>query len=167
MITALLLAAASPAVPDWSGHWEGTLINFPERGGAPPITISRDIGPWPTQDATCTPFVTTYREAGVVKGVKDYKLCRGTGADDLYIDEGAVPEGPDVRLPARLFGDTLVSIFKYRDLLLLVSTQTAGGIMTEDIVTAKDVPAGDAVVQLNGRSLQRLELRRSEKGHAP
>jgi hypothetical protein len=163
LILALAAAAAGDASPppDWSGRWEGRLVNYPGRPDAPDVRIVRDIGHWPTVDNSCTPFRTAYREAGVEKGVKDYKLCRGTGAASLYIDEGTVPEGVDVRLPATLFGDTLVSAFKYRDLLLVVSTRVVGGVMTEDIVTAKDVPPGDGVTQLHTRSMQRLELRRT------
>ena len=168
----LALAAAAPgaadsapvapavAAPDWQGLWEGTLVNIPGRLNAPPVTIKRQIGAWPAENGTCTTFSSSYFENAKQAGVKDYKLCRGTSETDLYIDEGDTPEGKDIILPTRLFGDTLVSVFKYRNILLTVSTRVVDGVMTEDIVSTPDVAATDDVVQMPSRSLQRLTFRR-------
>lgn len=145
------------AIPDWSGTWRGALVNFPQRPGAPTVEVTMEIGPFPTADNTCTPWKTTYSEGGAVKAVKDYKLCRGTGPDDLFIDEG-----DGVKLTARLIGDVLVAPFKYDNLLLISQTRLRGDTLEEEILTVDDQPAIKGVVALRPRTIQRLTLRRIE-----
>lgn len=144
-------------LPDWSGTWRGTLVNFPQRPGAPVVEVTMEIGPFPTADTTCTPWKTTYAEGGTVKAVKDYKLCRGTGPDDLFIDEG-----DGVKLTARLIGDVLVAPFKYDSILLISQTRRHGDTLEEEILTVDDQPAIKGVVALRPRTIQRLTLRRVE-----
>ena len=98
------LQAVQPS--SWAGSWKGVLTKDPATPGAPVVDVTMDLGPFPSADAECSPWRTTYSEGGVVRQVKDYKLCRGTGAADLYIDEGGV------KLTARWMGDMLVSPFK-------------------------------------------------------
>ena len=107
--------------PSWSGRWQGTLVNLPARTGAPSVDVAIEIGPLPVSDSTCVPWKTTYSEQGAVRGVKDYQLCRGQGAADLYVDEG--PEG---RLSAQLLGDVLVSAFKVGKVLLVTHLRVRG-----------------------------------------
>lgn len=147
--------ATPAALPDWSGTWRGTLVNYPQRPGAPVVEVTMEIGPFPAADNTCTPWKTTYAEGGTVKGVKDYKLCRGTGPDDLFIDEG-----DGVKLTARLIGDVLVSPFKYDNILLISQTRLRGDTLEEEILTADDQPAVKGVVALRPRAIQRLTLKR-------
>lgn len=144
-------------LPDWAGTWRGTLVNLPQRPGAPVVEVTMDIGPFPTADNTCTPWKTTYSEGGTVKGVKDYKLCRGTGPDDLFIDEGN-----GVKLTARLIGNVLVAPFKYDNLLLISQTRVHDGTLEEEILTVDDQPAIKGVVALRPRTIQRLTLKRIE-----
>jgi len=166
-IMAALLAAApvdAPATPDWSGHWQGTLENVPARPGMPVVTVERDIGAWPVRDGDCTLFRTRYLENGVAKGSKDYRLCRGATANDLYVDEGDVAEGKSIRLPAKLLGNVLVSPFKYGRLLLIDLTRVDGDSMIEEIYTADDAAAVEGgVVGLNARGIQRLTLKRTSR----
>ncbi len=149
-------ALASPK--DWEGKWRGTLTNLPLRPGAKPVEVTREVGPFPTADNACTPFKTTYAEGGVVRQVKDYRLCRGTGANDLFVDEGG-----GVKLSAQLIGDVLVSAFKFDNLLLISSARLRGDVMEEDILTVDDQPAAKGIVTMRSRAIQRLEFRRVGK----
>jgi hypothetical protein len=149
-----LFAQATP--PNLTGKWTGTLINLPLRSGAPKIDVTIEIGPMLAADHTCAPWKTTYSEGGVVKQVKDYQFCRGTGPDDLYTDEGG-----GVKLAARWVGDVLVSPFKVDNLLLIVETRLRGDVLEEEIFTIDDQPAIKGILPLKARSIQRLTLRRA------
>jgi hypothetical protein len=89
------------------------------------------------------------------KQVKDYKLCRGTGAADLYIDENN-----GIKLPARLLGDALISPFKYDNVLLISTMRLRGEVLEEEILTVDDKPAVTGVQPMNAKGIQRLEFRR-------
>lgn len=160
IIAALVFALATAPMPpqpppSLTGTWKGTLVNLPLKPEAPRIDVTMEIGPMPSADHTCTPWKTTYSEAGVVKQVKDYRLCRGAGVNDLVVDEG-----DGVTLTARWVGDVLVSPFKYGKLLLVTETRVRGDVLEEEIFTMDDQPATEGVVSLTPRSLQRLTLRR-------
>ena len=86
LVVLAFLAVPQPA--GWSGTWTGTLVNLPTRPDAPVIEVIRDIGPLPDRPGACTPWKTTYREAGVVRQVKDYALCRDAEGDGWSVDEG-------------------------------------------------------------------------------
>ena len=142
-------------IPNWEGKWKGTLKNLPAKPDAPVVEVIREIGAFPTMDNTCSMFKTTYSEGGAVKQVKDYKLCRGTGADDLYIDEGN-----GTKLAAKLIGDALVSVFKYDNILLISTMRLRGETLEEEILTVDDKPAIKGVVSMNAKGIQRIELKR-------
>ena len=148
-------AGAQSGVAEWAGVWRGALVNLPLRAGAPTVDVTREIGPLPSADSTCGLWRTTYAEAGVTKGVKDYQLCRGAGPDDLYLDEGG-----GVRLSARWIGDVLVSPFKFDDLLLVSTIRLRGEVLEEEILTAGDKPAVSGALPLPARGIQRLTLYR-------
>jgi hypothetical protein len=155
----VLLLGASPSsaadgIPRWEGRWAGTLRNLPVRPGAPLVRIERETGPWPAAGA-CTRLVTRYLVEGKPTQTKDYRLCRGAGSDDLWVDEG-----DGMTLSARLLGDVLVAPFKYGDILLVASTRVEGDQMVEEILSAKDSPATKGIVKLTATNLQRLELAR-------
>ena len=86
--------------------------------------------------------------------VKDYKLCRGTGASDLYIDEGGV------RLAVRIIGDALVCFFKADDVLLVSTMRLRGEVLEEEILTVDDKPAIKGVQPMVPKGIQRIELKR-------
>jgi hypothetical protein len=149
-------AAQSPAAPNaWSGTWRGTLINLPTRPNATAVEVTREVGAIPTSDSTCAALRTTYRESGAVRAVKDYKLCRGRGADDWYVDEGG-----GLTLAARWFGDALISAFKYDSLLLISTMRLRDDVLEEEILTVDDRPAVKGALSLSTRGIQRLQLRR-------
>lgn len=154
-LAAAIVSAQQASLPSWAGTWRGTLVNLPARPGASGVEVTREIGPLPSADNTCTPFKTTYAEAGVLKQVKDYRLCRGTGADDLFVDEGG-----GVKLAARVIGDALISPFKYDSILLISTMRLRGEILEEEILTVEDKPATQGALPLRARGIQRLELRR-------
>lgn len=145
----------SSPIAKWEGKWKGTLKNLPAKPDAPVIEVTREIGAFPTKDNSCTMFKTTYSEGGTVKQVKDYKLCRGTGADDLFIDEG-----DGTKLAAKLIGDALVSPFKYGNILLISTMRLRGETLEEEILTVDDKPATMGVLPMNAKGIQRLELKR-------
>lgn len=145
----------SSPIAKWEGKWKGTLKNLPAKPDAPVVEVTREIGSFPTADNSCTMFKTTYSEGGVVKQVKDYKLCRGTGAEDLFIDEGN-----GTKLTAKLIGDALVSPFKYGNSLLISTMRLRGETLEEEILTVDDKPAMMGVQPMNAKGIQRLELKR-------
>ncbi|WP_430446740.1 hypothetical protein [Sphingorhabdus contaminans] len=151
-------STAATGQKSWTGIWEGNLQNFPVRAAAPVVSVRREIGAWPQKDGECAAFRTIYSEGGVEKGRKDYKLCRTADANDYVVDEGG-----GVTLKARMLDDTLVSTFKYGSILLVSVIRVRGKEMTEEIFTAADQPANDAVVTMDTRSMQRLTLRRVRK----
>lgn len=155
LVAASLLGCSRPlaaqAPPDLAGTWEGTLVNLPGRAGAPSVAVTIELGALPTTDRLCVPWKTTYREAGAVRGVKDYRICRGTGAADLFVDEGN-----NVRLRIDLLGDVLVSAFKVGSILLVTNLRVLGDTLEEEIITVTDTPATDSLVTMTARSVQRI-----------
>lgn len=141
----------------WTGKWRGTLVNLPARPGAPVIDVLLEIGPLPAANKTCATWRNTYSEAGVTKQVKDYKLCRGESADDLYLDEGG-----NVRLAARWMDDVLLIPFKYDKQLLISSTRLRGDTLEEEIMVIDDTDTSKGIQSLRPRSIQRLTYRREK-----
>jgi hypothetical protein len=141
--------------PDFAGTWRGTLVNYPTRPGATAVDVTVELGALPQTDSTCVPWKTTYREKGVVRGVKDYQLCRRGGPDEYAVDEGG-----GVVLPARLLGGVLVSAFKTGPLLLVTHLRVQADTLTEEIMTIDDRPAADGLVTMRPRGIQRLVLTR-------
>jgi hypothetical protein len=151
--TPSLSAQSTP--PDLSGVWQGTLTHIPARPGAAPMDVTVEIGPLPAADSACTPWRTTYAEGGTVRQVKDHRLCRGSGADDLYLDTG-----DGTRRTARWIGAVLVTPFKVGDALTVSSIRLRGVFLEEEILTVQDRPAVRGVQPLVPRGIQRLVLRR-------
>jgi hypothetical protein len=157
LVGCVSLLAQQPATkaPSWAGSWKGSLTNEPGSPGAPTVDVSMELGPFPSADGECATWRTAYSEGGVVRQVKDYKLCRGTGADDLYLDESGV------KLTARWIGDVLVSPFKIGDALVVATTRLRGDVLEEEILTIDDKPATSGLLPLLPRGIQRLLLHRA------
>lgn len=147
---------AKPMVASWEGKWRGNLTNVPAKAGATPVEVTMEIGAFPASNNSCTMWKTTYSEGGVEKSVKNYQLCRGTGATDLYIDEGG-----GVRLPATVIGDALVSPFKFDNTLLVSTMRLRGEVLEQEILTVDDKPAVKGVQPMTAKGTQRIELRRA------
>jgi hypothetical protein len=156
VIVCLATASLHAGTPDFSGSWVGELKNYPARPDAPSVTVRREIGGFPEADNACAAFKTTYIENGVERAVKDYRFCRGKGANDLYFDEGG-----GVHLAAQWLGDALVAPFKYDDIVLVSVLRLRGDVLEEEIYTIPDSGSHKGVAPLVAKSLQRLELRRS------
>lgn len=161
LLYAMLLLAASAVAQDWSGSWKGTLVNFPARGAS--VEITREIGPLPAKEGECSLFRTTYAPSGKIPGMtKDYRLCRGKGTEDLFVDEGT--SAP--KLKARVLGDVLVSAFRVQKKYLLISHMRlrADGVLLEEIFSIQDggetVTDAAGVESLQMTGIQRLEFRR-------
>jgi dienelactone hydrolase len=144
-----------PAIAGWEGKWKGTLKNLPVKPEAPAVEVTMEIGAFPMVDNSCGMWKSTYTEGGAVKQVKDYKLCRGTGAGDLYIDEGN-----GVKLTANWIGDALVSPFKSGNTLLVSTIRMRGEVLEQEILTVDDKPAASGVQPMSAKGIQRIELRR-------
>jgi len=148
-------AGAPPTtdLPGLAGTWRGTLVNLPLRPRAPQVDVTVELGAYPTADSSCVPWKTTYRERDTVRAVKDYRLCRGVGPGDMYVDEGG-----GVRLSAQLLGDLLVSGFKVGNALLVTQLRVRGDSLIEEILSFPDRPATEGLVTLTATSVQRLSL---------
>jgi len=147
-------AQASASVPDWEGRWRGELVNLPQRPGAAPVTVDAEIGPWPAA-GTCSVWRRSFVSRDHPPVTKDYRLCHGPAQGELHVDEGN-----GIRLASRLVGDTLLTPFKYGQLILLSSTRLRGEVLEEEIVTVDDKPAVDGPLVLQARGIQRITLRR-------
>lgn len=143
-------SAAHPRI-DLAGTWKGTLVNLPTRAAAPAVEVEIELGALPDTAGRCVPWKTTYREGGVVRGVKDYQLCRGASPTDYVVDEGG-----GVRLRANLLGDVLVSAFKSGAILLVTHLRVRGDTLEEEIVTITDAPTDTGLVTMPARSIQRI-----------
>ena len=148
-------AEPRPMIAAWEGKWRGTLRNIPTKPDAAKVEVELEIGRIPTADNTCAMWKTSYLEDAVVKQVKDYKICRGTGAEDLYIDEGN-----GVKLPSRVIGDAFISTFKTAGMTFVSTVRLRGEVLEQEILTIDDKPAGDGVSPLNAKSIQKIEVRR-------
>ncbi len=144
----------------WQGTWKGELRNYPPRAGAKAVEVEVKLGEWPGREGDCAEWKTTYREGGEVKGVKDYKLCRGAVGSDAA-SEYFVDEGNGVKLPARLLDGALVSQFKYGKILLTTILELRDGVLEERIFTAGDEAATEGVRTLPVKRMQRITLRRT------
>ena len=142
-------------MPNWNGTWRGSLTNYPSRGPSPSVDVLLELGPFPMSDNTCTMWRYTYTESGKVPLVKDYRLCRGYGVDDLFIDEG-----DGTKLAAQWIGDVLITPFKYDNLLLIGSMRLRGDILEDEILTADDQHSTKGVVSLRARGIQRIQAKR-------
>lgn len=147
--------ASPPIPPALAGTWKGTLVNLPGRPNAPVVSVTMELGAIPTADSSCVPWKTTYTERDTVRAVKDYRLCRGTGAKDLYVDEGG-----GVRLAAQLLGDVLTSAFKVGTSLLVTHLRVRGDTLEEEIISMTDKPATEGIVTMVATNIQRLRLTR-------
>jgi hypothetical protein len=151
------VSTPSSPIASWEGKWAGKLTNVPATPGSAPVDVTMEIGSFPTADNSCGMWKTTYTESGTVKSVKDYKICRGTGAEDLYIDEGGI------RLTARAIGDSLIVPFKSGNVLLVCTTRSRGETLEQEILTVDDKPATSGVQSMLAKGVQKLELRRSSE----
>ncbi len=144
--------------PPLAGVWQGTLTNLPLRSNSPTVKVLMELGGIPVADSSCVPWKTTYTERDTVRAVKDYRLCRGSGPESLYIDEGG-----GVILKTSLIGDVLMSSFKVGKLLLVTHLRVRGDTLEEEIVTIDDEPAAAGVVPMRTRGIQRLTLTRQRR----
>ena len=158
--TAILLVwvgtqMAGSSIPNWEGTWRGSLVNFPLKPNATEVKVRMDIGPFPVKDQTCSMWRTTYFPVGQSEAVKDYRLCRGTGEDDLFIDEGN-----NLTLACRWLAGTLVSPFKVNDLLLVALTRLTGDSLEEEIYTINNPNSTQRIQSMKTRVIQRLSFQR-------
>ncbi|CAF1286395.1 unnamed protein product [Didymodactylos carnosus] len=152
----------SPDTPSssWTGNWSGSLKTYPLNVTGSGWNVAMEIGPYPTTDGECTIWRTTYSENGTLQALKAYRLCRGRGADDLYIDEDN-----DVKIKAQWINNALVSAFKYKGVILFTNMRMLGDILEEEMLTVDDKPAiEDAVQSMPALSIHINTMRRVGTG---
>ena len=140
---------------NWTGTWFGTLKTYPTSLGGPELNVTMEIGPYPTVDNSCTVWRNTYEENGIVQHIKDYRFCRGHGADDLYTDEGN-----NITIAARWIDDVLVAPFKSKGFLVVVYDRMRGDTLEEELLSVEDKPATDAVVSMRPLAIHLIKLKR-------
>ncbi|MBY8823985.1 hypothetical protein [Sphingomonas colocasiae] len=150
-------AAALALDPSWTGTWHGVLQNLPGRAGAERIDVTFEAGKLPEREGECATWRTRYLHGAELRHLKDYRLCRLAGEGEYTVDEG-----DGIKLPTRLLGDTLYSIFKFDTHLLTVITRKRGDMLEQEIISATDQPAGKGVVTLHPSSVQRTTLSRAK-----
>jgi len=160
IVAAALFMAPSASLaldPSWTGTWRGVLQNLPGKPDAERIDVMFEAGKLPEREGECTTWRTRYLHGTETRHLKDYRLCRLAGEGEYTVDEG-----DGIKLPTRLLGDTLYSIFKFDDHLLTVITRKRGDMLEQEIISATDQPATKGVVTLHPRSIQRLTLYRAQ-----
>lgn len=145
-----------PMIAKWEGTWKGQLKLLPSKPDAPTTDVTMEIGAFPSADGQCTTWKTTYMEGSTIKSLKDYKLCRGNGANDLFMDEGN-----GVRLPGRVLGDAFVVTFKNDETVMVFTLKLRGEVLEQEILIVDDKPAAKGVVTMEPKGLQRIEFRRT------
>lgn len=130
-------------------------MNYPDGGQTPSTQVTMEIGPFPNEENTCTKWKNSYFQNGTTVAVKDYKLCRGKNATDLYYDEGN-----GVKLACQLLDNVLVAPFKYEKLILVSQVRLIGDILQEEILTIDDQYSTERILPLNARVIQRLSVKR-------
>ena len=139
-----------PMIAGWEGKWKGTLKNIPAKPDAPVVEVTMEIGAFPMTDNTCTMWKLTFASQ-----VRNHKLCRGTGADDLYIDAG-----DEIKRTVTLLGDTLFLASKNNNVTVMTTNRLRGDILEIETLMADDKPAAMGVVPMNAKGIQRIELKR-------
>ncbi|CAM2696671.1 unnamed protein product [Rotaria socialis] len=134
------LSESGTTQTNWTGTWHGVLEAYPEAEQGSGWNVTLEIGPYPMTDGACTIWRSTLLENNIRQGLKDYRFCRGRGADDLFTDEGS-----GVTISAQWINDVLVSPFKYKGVFAV----------------SKDKPGiEDVVVSIRAKSIHLMKMRR-------
>ncbi|CAF0840421.1 unnamed protein product [Adineta steineri] len=140
---------------NWTGNWSGVIEAYPEGEMGAGWTKTLEIGDYPMANYSCTTLRGIMKENDTVRITKDYRLCRGRGADDLYIDQG------DATLAVQWMNDVLVAPFKFNGVFAVSRLRMRGDILEEEIVITDDTPAvKNVLVSVRARSLHLIQMRR-------
>ena len=142
---------------NWTGTWFGAMEAYPDGEAGNGWNVTLEIGLYPEADNSCTIWRSTFTEHGIVQTIKDYRFCRGCGADDLYIDEGG-----GVTIGARWIHDVLVSPFKYKGVYAVSMMRMRGIILEEEILITDDPPISseDVVVSARPNSIHLMRMQK-------
>jgi hypothetical protein len=156
------MSASGTVQTNWTGTWRGVMEAYPEGEAGAGWTVTLEIGLYPMEDGSCTVWRSVFSENGTSRGTKDYRFCRGRGAEDLYIDEGG-----GVTIAAQWISDVLVSPFKYKGVFAVSSMRIRGEILEEEILITDDTPAVEnVVVSVRARSIHLMTMSRVSKSNA-
>ncbi|UJR18286.1 hypothetical protein I4U23_005189 [Adineta vaga] len=140
---------------NWTGTWHGVIQTYPSNEIGSGWNKTLEIGSYPMTDHSCTTLRGTMTENGIVQIKKDYRLCRGYGPDDLYIDEGTS------RLGVQWINDELVSPFKAHGVFVISRLRMRGNILEEKLITTDDTPAiKNKIVSVRARSVHLIKMTR-------
>ncbi len=141
---------------NWTGTWHGVIEAYPEGQLGDGWHKTLVIGTYPMTDETCTILSSTFTEHGVLQLTKDYRLCRGHGATDLYIDEGTGGV-----LTVQWINDVLIASFKYKGLFTVSSLRMRGDTLEEEIIIAEDKPTTENKVEsIRTQSIHLIKMKR-------
>ena len=147
---------------NWTGTWRGVIQAHPEGQAGNGWTVTLEIGPYPVEDGSCTVWRSLFSENGTSRGTKDYRFCRGRGAEDLYIDEGG-----GVTIAAQWISDVLVTPFKYKGVFAVSSMRIRKEILEEEILITDDTPSVEnVVVSVRAQSIHLMTMSRVSKSNA-
>jgi len=141
--------------PQWQGIWRGVLTNSPASARGDSIPVTMNLAPFPSANGSCTVWRTTYGEGRGKNGVKDYRICRRNGPQDLYVDELN-----GIRLRARLLGNAMVIGFTEKNRVYVTSLRMRGDTLIEETLTFVDGGGGPDLRSYSPISAQRVVLRR-------
>ncbi|CAF2813705.1 unnamed protein product [Rotaria sp. Silwood2] len=141
---------------NWAGTWNGVMEAYPESELGSGWNVTLEIGPYPMVDESCTKWRSTFTENGVVQAIKDYRFCRGHGAEDLYTDEGG-----GVTIAAQWINNVLVSPFKYKGVFAVHRMQMRGDVLEEETLIVDDTQASpDVVVSIRAHSIHLIKMKK-------
>ncbi|CAF1323643.1 unnamed protein product [Rotaria sp. Silwood1] len=150
------MSKSSLAQTNWTGTWYGPMEAYPEGEIGSGWNVTLEIGPYPITDESCTTWRNTFTENGIVQGIKDYRFCRGYGAEDLYTDEGG-----GVTIAAQWIDDVLVSPFKYKGVFAVHRMQMRNDVLEEETLITDDNQASpEVVVSIRARSIHRIKMKK-------
>ena len=141
---------------NWTGMWYGEIAAYPEGAPGNGWNVTMRIVLYPRTVNSCTTWSSIFTEHSVVKLTKDYRFCRGPGAEDFYIDEGTS------KAAGRRIHNIFVSGMKVDGLHATVTLRMRGGVLVEEIVMTDDpvVENKSILVSALPRTLNVKTLRR-------
>jgi hypothetical protein len=129
-------------MPEWHGVWHGNLLNLPATEPSPTIKVNLEIGVGDEPDDGCLTWRSTYTDDGVVRAVKDYRLCQVAGR---YV----IDEGGGLELEVSMFGNRLYSVFRVQDVTLVTRYEIDEDQLVQEILS---MPAAGRKVETHEES---------------
>jgi len=142
---------------NWTGTWYGTVEAYPKGALGAGWNVTWEIGAYPMVDNSCTVWRIIYTENGIVKMTKNNSFCRGRGADDLFVVDGATGG----KLAVQWLNNVLVSSFKHLSVFAVANMRMRGDYLEEEILVTNDNPGiQNVVVSIRVLSIHTIRVKR-------